>query len=444
MDAFLPTPKNTLTQEIQYLTFLSDIKLIKRGIWFYFLLLIFEGALRKWFLPGLAGPLLIVRDPLALWLIVFAWQRKLLPVNFFLSMAIFIGTISISTALLAGHGNLLVALFGARILLIHFPLIFVIGAVFTFEDVVDIGKAMLWISIPMAILIALQFNSPQSAFVNWGVGADIEGGGFSGALGYFRPSGTFSFTNGTTAYFAFLSCYVIYFWLNPQINRILLIASTFALLIAIPLSISRSLFFQVGCTVVFAILAVSRKPKYLGKMVFALIGIISVLLTLNSITVFQTASEAFLARYDAADVNGTGVEGLLLDRFLGGLAGDLFKSTETPFWGYGIGMGSNVGSQLLVGDLQYLIAEGEWGRLVGELGAFLGISLIIVRVGLSIKLAFKSYSALLKGNFLPWMLLSYGAIILAQGPWAQPTSLGFTIVMVGLIIASLNQSPDRE
>ena len=47
----------------------KSIDLLKKGIWLYFLLLIFEGALRKWLLPGLATPLLVVRDPIAMFLL---------------------------------------------------------------------------------------------------------------------------------------------------------------------------------------------------------------------------------------------------------------------------------------------------------------------------------------------------------------------------------------
>src|SRR3546814_1990531 len=47
-----------------------SINLLKQGIWVYFILLIFEGALRKWVLPGLATPLLVVRDPVALLLLL--------------------------------------------------------------------------------------------------------------------------------------------------------------------------------------------------------------------------------------------------------------------------------------------------------------------------------------------------------------------------------------
>ncbi len=38
----------------------KQIQLLKSGIWAYFLLLIFEGAIRKWIFPGLATPLLCV------------------------------------------------------------------------------------------------------------------------------------------------------------------------------------------------------------------------------------------------------------------------------------------------------------------------------------------------------------------------------------------------
>ena len=116
---------------------------LKKGIWAYFLLLIFEGALRKWFLPGLSAPLLIVRDPIAIWLVLKCWQRGLFPASVYLVGMVFIGIVSIFTAVFLGHGNLLVALFGARILLFHFPVIFVIGQVFNRDDVVRIGKAIL-------------------------------------------------------------------------------------------------------------------------------------------------------------------------------------------------------------------------------------------------------------------------------------------------------------
>ena len=49
---------------------------IRQLLWIYFWLLIFEGALRKWILPGLSNPLLLVRDPVAL--LALWWGSPLL------------------------------------------------------------------------------------------------------------------------------------------------------------------------------------------------------------------------------------------------------------------------------------------------------------------------------------------------------------------------------
>jgi hypothetical protein len=420
------------------------LRLLKRGVWAYFLLLVFEGALRKWFLPSLATPLLIIRDPLAVWLLVLTWKRGWLPANAYLTVMVILTTISIITATLVGHGSLLVALFGGRILLLHFPLIFVIGRLFRRSDVIEMGKATLWIAVPMAVLITLQFYSPQSAWVNRGVGGDTQGGGFDGAMGYFRPPGTFSFTTGTASFFGFLAPFVLFFWLNKQyINKLLLLAATVALLVAIPLSISRTLFFQVALSLLFLLLATMRKPEYLGHLLIALAGGGIALLLLSQTSIFGTATEAFTARFDGANENEGGVQGVFMDRFLGGLVGALTTSGELPFFGYGLGLGTNVGSMLLTGNRVFLVAEGEWGRIIGEMGALLGISLVILRLRLTAVIGVACYKKLAQGDMLPWLLLSFGFLYLAQGGWSQPTSLGFSTLIGGLLIASLRSTPEK-
>lgn len=433
----LPYPENALNYSTQS-SDAGSCLLIKQGIWIYFLLLIFEGALRKWLLPGLATPLLIVRDPLALWLVLKLWHRGLLPSNFYLTATVIIGALGIFTATLLGHGSLPVALFGARILLLHFPLMFVIGRVFNQEDVIRLGKVTLWLAIPMTVLTALQFYSPQSAWVNRGVGGDIAGAGFSGVKDYFRPPGTFSFTNGLTSFYGFVAPFVFFFWFKRKsINRVLLIAATVALLMAIPLSISRGLFFQVAVTVVFVVLMVFHKPEYWGKLVLAGVAMVAALFVLAQTPIFLTATDAFSTRFEVANEGEGGLEGVLVDRYLGGMVGALVDNQEIPFFGYGLGMGTNVGSMLLTGDRTFLISEGEWGRLIGELGPLLGILIILLRLGFSAKVAYASYQKMTKGDLLPWMLLSYGLLIVPQGQWAQPTALGFSTLIGGLMVASL-------
>ncbi|WP_211320162.1 hypothetical protein [Hymenobacter nivis] len=420
---------------------------LKQGIWAYFLLLLFEGALRKWVLPGLASPLLVIRDPLALWLVLATWRQGLLPANIYLTGMTVVGVVGFFTALLFGHGNLPVAVYGARIFLLHFPLIFVVGRVFDRADVERIGRAMLWIAIPMTVLIGLQFYSPQSAWVNRGVGGDTEGAGFSGAMGFFRPPGTFSFTNGTTEFYSLLACFVFYFWLNTgKANRLALIGASLGMLAAIPFSISRGLLFQIIISLLFALFAAARRPAYLARIVPALLVGVLALVPLSQTSVLKTPLEAFTSRIESANEFEGGVKGTLGDRYLGSMVGALTGSgsAREPFFGYGIGLGTNVGSSLVSssGDRGFLIAEEEWARNIGELGVLLGLTVIFLRLGLMAKIALGAYRQLVQGQFLAWLLVSFGLLTLAQGQWAQPTALGFSVLLGGLMVAA--QRPPRS
>jgi hypothetical protein len=414
--------------------------LLKKGIWIYVLLLIFEGAFRKWFLPALSTPFLFARDPVAIWLIITSWRKGLFPANLYVFFMVFIGIVGIYTAVFLGHGNLFVAMYGARILVFHFPLLFVIGRIFARNDILKVGKFLLWVSILMTLVIALQFYNPQSAWINRGVGGDMLGSGFGAVGDYFRPSGTFSFTNGISLFYGLLASFVFYFWIgSKEVNRFLLIGATIALIISIPLSISRGLFFQIGVTLIFATLAISRKPKYFGRLLLAVIGGMLAITFLSKTSFFQTAAEVFALRFDSANEQEGGLEGVLGDRYLGGLIGALSTSYGQPFFGYGLGMGTNVGSMIFSGKRMFLMGEGEWGRIIGELGPLLGLAVIFVRISVCATIAFASYRKLVTGDLLPWMLLSFGLLTVPQAQWSQPTSLGFCTLIGGLMIASMRE-----
>jgi hypothetical protein len=417
----------------------SDTNLLKKGVWIYFLLLIFEGALRKW-IPGLATPMLVARDPLVLWMCYRMWKNNTLPSGLYLAAIVIIGIIATITALLLGHGSFLVAIYGVRPLLIHFPMIFIIGTLFTKEDVIKLGRVVLIIAIPMALLIALQFYSPQSAWINKGLNDEVEGAGLAGALGYFRPSGTFSFTNGTSLFYGLVACFTLYFWMNlEKINKLILLAATGALLLSIPLSISRTLLVQVGISLLFSIIAVAFNPSYF-KQIIRIIGAGAVVvIILMSTSVFQTATEVFATRIDNASSYEGGVKGTFVTRIIKDMTNPFEGILDKPYFGYGIGMGTNAGSQLLTGRREFLIAEGEWGRVMGEMGLVTGLALLLLRFILTIELSIASLKKLRQGDLLPWMLLSFGFPILIQGGWSQATSLGFYTLIAGILLAAVNK-----
>ncbi len=417
---------------------------LKAAIWLYFFLLIFEGALRKWFLPMLSTPLLVVRDPIAIWIFLKARQKGYLKFSGLSFLMVLSGAISFLTAMTIGHGNLMVAVFGARLYIVQFPLIFAIGQILDWGDVIKMGRALLWISLPMTVLAGLQFFSPQSAWVNRGLGGDTAGIGFSGALGYFRPPGTFSFTTGLVQFYGLVAAYIFYFWLHPQyINKPLLMAATAGLLMAVPLSISRSLFFEVFVSLTFSLVAAWRRPKYIGAMIGGGIVIVLILMLLQNQPFFAKSTEAFTYRFTGANEAEGGVNGVFLDRFLGGMISAIENAGNMPFFGYGIGMGTNVGSQLLTGEMSFLISEQEWGRIIGEQGLLLGFIVIFVRVATAVKLTRDSVYYLKKKDALAWMLMSFSVILILQSQWGQPTTLGFTVLGSGLVVAAMNE-PEYE
>jgi hypothetical protein len=418
---------------------------LKAGVWLYFILLIFEGALRKWFLPALSTPLLIVRDPLAIWIFITARQKGYLKFNAYSFFMVLIGLISILTAVTIGHGNLFVAIFGARIYILQIPLIFAIGRIFDHDDVIKMGRALLWISLPMTLLIAVQFFSPQSAWVNRGVGGDTAGAGFQGALDYFRPPGTFSFTTGVVSFYALAAAYIFYFWLHPRyVSKLLLIAATGCLLISIPLSISRSALFQVAISLVFSVVAAWKRPKYVWSIIGAGVITLVILQLVENRSFFVTSTAAFSERFSSANQSEGGLSGVLLDRFLGGMISAIQNAPNLPFFGYGIGMGTNAGSNLLTGQSAFLISEQEWGRIIGEEGLLFGFTIIIIRVSLTVKIARDAIRNLRRTDALAWMLLSFCCIPLLQAQWGQPTALGFTVLSAGLAIAALNMYEPEE
>lgn len=415
---------------------------LKNAIWAYFLLIIFEGALRKWFIPGLATPLLVIRDPIVLWALIKAGQRKLLPANGYTAVMYIVTIIGFVLAILIGHGNMAVAIFGARITLLHFPFMFVIGNVLTRKDIIKIGRVTLLIAVPMTLLIGLQFYSPQTAWVNRGIGGAVVDG-FTGAKGFSRPSGTFSFTSGTSIFYGLVACYVFYFFVEPgEIKKYLLWAGMGALMIALPLSISRTLFSEILLSLLFAVIVMVRKPKHLGKVVGSLVIGALILLVLSRFQFFLTALDALSTRFEqASEGEGTNAAQAFVDRLFGGLGSAVVNSSKLPLFGLGLGMGTNVGAILLTGEKIFLISEGEWGRVIGEQGLLMGAIIILTRVGLSLKLAVASYRRMVLDEVLPWLLLSNTFMNLSLAEFGQPTSLGFSTLMGGLLIAALKTSP---
>src|SRR5690349_18450877 len=89
----------------------KTLRSLKIAVWLYFLLTIFEGALRKWVFPSLSNPLLIIRDPIAIYIILVARAKGLYSFNPYSFWMVLVTCVAVVTAVTMGHGNIYVALY---------------------------------------------------------------------------------------------------------------------------------------------------------------------------------------------------------------------------------------------------------------------------------------------------------------------------------------------
>lgn len=415
------------------------LRLLRQLIYLYAFLLIFEGALRKWFLPGLATPLLVARDPVVILCILQALNIGLFRWNAWLTLTAVLAVLTAALALTFGHGNVLITIFGLRSNYLHIPMIFIIGRAFDYQEVCRMGRFILWLSIPMTILLWRQFHSPPEAWVNIGVGG-IGTSTFDAVMGYRRPSATFSFVNGSALFYTLAASFLFAALLQKTGARwLLLTLSSGAILASIPFSISRLLFFGIAVVAVgaaFSVVLAQRKILWLVRGAIVLAVVIAALFTVPGL---ETPRTVFMKRWElAAEVEEAG-GGAIWGRTVKGSAMQIAGSLDTEIFGRGLGLGTNVASSMVTGDRVFLVAEGEWARCVGELGPIFGFLFIGLRAGLAIMLFYRScVSAKFRNNVAPLILWFGSAPILVQGQWGQPTAQGFAALSAGLVLAACN------
>ncbi len=419
--------------------------LLKRLIFLYFILLIFEGALRKWILPGYATPLLIVRDPVLIAIYLVAFFRGVFPLHAWIAGIVALAGLSTLATLLIGHGHLTTMAFGIRANFLHVPLIFVIGRVLDASDVRRYGVIFMLLSVPMTLLVAVQFLSPPEARINVGIGGEGTAS-FDGVGDRMRSSGTFSFINGLVAFYSLAFA----FWMGQIMDRRrsplpwwLIAGVGAAILLAIPLSISRALMIGIGIIAAGASVCFLRIPggaRILSR--FVLIGGFAALAA-SLLPVFDEAVDVMGQRVDeAARIEGDASD-VFMNRILGDLIGPISAINFDEPFGVGIGAGTQVGAQLFVGERGFLGGEGEWWRLFWEMGVLLGGAFILYRIWLTVKLALLGWSCASRGNALPWLIFLAAGPLILNGQWGQSTALGFAVLGGGLAIAAIRE-PESE
>lgn len=414
------------------------MQLIKYLIWAYLFLLIFDGALRKWFIPGLSDILLISRLPVIAAIYALAFTARAFVLNGIVVAAVILAIVTTLLAL-PTHGNATVAIYGAITNYFAIPLIFVIPRVLDYRETERIGRWLLFLVIPMTVLICLQFYSPQSAWVNRSV-TGVEGAGFRGALGRYRPPGTFSFITGVAQFYTLAFAFFLAQFVDKRtLPQWFLIPTGSAFILAIYGSISRLLALSVLLVFVCCVIGLVVNHRKLHQTFKVGIAVLVFFSIASQFTYFSDGVETFMARWEDAKGGEDGsVKEAILDRMIQDLTQPFLYTDYFDLFGAGLGAGTNVGAKLISGSQGYLVAEGEWGRIIGELGFIIGLSYIVLRIVIACHIGLHSFRSLRQNQLLPWLLWSSVALLIINGQWGQQTTNGFAILTAGLALAAAN------
>ena len=416
--------------------------LLKRLFWVYFLLLIFEGALRKWILPQLSAPLLIVRDPVALLIIWEAYRTHRWPQKWSLATgALAIGLLSlcvVQLVLLPGY-PWYAALYGLHSYLLPFPVAFIMGENLDWEDLRKFGKWTLLLLLPLTLLEAVQYRAPAGSW--WNKGASEAAVQLASTGGHVRASATFSYVTGPVFYLSLAAAFLFYGFSNPRfVKRWILWAAAGCLLLAIPVTGSRTLVYEmagvllcVGIGAFFGIAQFTKSMRVVGVLALALIPI-------SQLPVFSAASNTLIERFSQASSQEGNVQHSLNKRIVRPFTMSLAQTVATnELLGMGVGKGANAITRLITGEVQFLLGEEETMRILLEFGWPCGLAYLGFRFFLLIAIAVQAFTRLREQQSLAWLFSPMLAFLLTQGALDQPTEQGFMVMSVGFALAAAKQ-----
>ena len=413
--------------------------LLKKLFWLYFLLLIFEGALRKWVLPQLSAPLLLVRDPVALLIIWEAYRTRKWPRQWSAVVGILAaGIVALCfIQLVAGDNPWYVALYGLRSYLLPFPVAFIMGENLDREDLRKFGLCTLWLLFPLTALEVAQYNAPATSILNAGAYIGGEQLGYAGA--HVRASATFSYVTGPMFYVPLAAAFIFYGMVDDRFAKTrLLYAASCALLIAIPITGSRALAFLLlgvlACVAVGAMFGVSQ----LASALKAVLALLVVAALVSQLPIVSDSTRTFQQRFTSASSSEGNTESTLDLRVVFPIVRAIEDSLSAEHWyGAGIGLGSNAASTLLTGRQEFLAGEEESIRVLAEFGPPFGIAFMIFRLMLAVMIGAKALSRVREHQLLALFLLPSLLALLVLSTLEQPTIQGFAVITIGFSLAAL-------
>jgi hypothetical protein len=367
-------------------------------------LLVFEGAIRKWLLPGSQDLVYFAKDVFFLGSYLgFLQARPRLRLRYPQAPGLYAGlALGAAMGLLQVFNprlpNFFVGLLGFKAYFLYVPLLFVVPAVFPDDmALARFLKRYVLVAFPVGLLSIAQFFSPPGSILNtYAQSTDIRAISTFGSSKFVRTTGTFSYISGYTSY---------------------LLAMTILILVILTATRWRFkgnlvVYSALGLTMLGMLMSGSRGPIFLLALVFPLYWWLAVVREKQS---GQTFVRLLLGLgLLVAGLSSAGEEAVTAFSQRASGAQDAASRFTSPFvapvdmlpfagpLGYGIGSTHQAATAVTVGIVPYswldgIAPESESGRVMLELGplgflliyfARLSLAFFTLRQALQLRTAF--------------------------------------------------------
>lgn len=363
----------------------------QRSVKAVLVLLVLEGALRKWVLPQASQFIYFLKDFVLIgaylrYFLLSTVQTRLFTQTPFILLLIVCMFIWASVQVFnPSLGSPIIGLFGIKSYFIYVPLVWLVPQMFSSEEeLYQFIRSYLLLLIPVGLLATAQFFSPPTSPLNvyaWGEEGPAV---VTSGLDTVRVTGTFSYLTGYSTYLLACLCLLLPMFSRPQLRLWQVLTLIEGALIAATSFMTGSRGVVLGSFLLIAsyglILALTNLSSFLkSARKLVLPGIVSFLIVSRGA---QLALESFMNRVETANDS---------------VSYRIFSSFYQPFQnfhlkeldGYGLGATFQANSiirqifQLPAGEVIPVDYESEMGRIaleVGPIGFFLwyGLRLMLL------------------------------------------------------------------
>ena len=438
----------------------NSLDKFKKAFWLYLVLIFVEGAMRKWFMPSLSNVWMMCREPIVIWTVLSLIGTQNLRSRVAKAFMI-IGCIMMLTTLTLGHQNVWVAFYGFRIWFFHIPYIFIMSNKLNREDLIRICKFLILVFIPMTVLYVMQWGAPPSSILNASMGGGVEEQGVQAAYGAVRPSGTFGHCVGSSYYnplIVSLFCVTLFssYYKHIFSKKHFLIFAV-AVVLCLITSVSRGAVIQSILTILFiaSITTLSGNTKTFAKTIVGVIGLFLLFLVLSNVSIEGKSIVApITGRFEMAAEQEGGTSGIMSSRVFEPYKfwNDKGILLDPPFFGYGLGAGSNFGTQTLHIVNSFYSDSQAWGLgehssqiVTNEMGFLFGGIVFFLRIGFCMFLFFSCIKKLKQNkDILPITLWTLSITYFGTGNLNLTMTLGWIVIVMILLLTSINTSTKQK